>query len=414
MGCAQSKVDSEESVSRCKERKILMKEAVAARNAFAAGHSGYAISLKNTGAALSDYGHGEANHDSQFQQPTSFDPASQPPTPPPPPLMDNLPPPPPPLMDNLPPPPPPLPIYSPSPIKRAMSMPEIVMNGKQMGDSDVIAEEEEEEEEVQELRNRSLSRKNKDYENSEKVSQRGPQNNGNVGPGEDTRPRTVESYSSVVPPMPEAKSTTWDYFLSMDNMPVSSLDPEEDMSRNGGTFGIVENLGVGFGDLRGGGGGEIDEVEPKTPEKAGEKMDPVMEEEEEEVGGLEKKEMKPIERSQTLPSEFMAGGRRGGSAPTVNLMQVLNEIDDHFIKASESAQDVCKMLEATRLHYHSNFADNRGHIDHSARVMRVITWNRSFKGVSGAEGGKDGLDTEDYETHATILDKLLAWEKKLY
>ncbi|KAJ6406335.1 hypothetical protein OIU84_009957 [Salix udensis] len=412
MGCAQSKVDSEESVSRCKERKILMKEAVAARNAFAAGHSGYAISLKNTGAALSDYGHGEANHDSQFQQPTSFDPASQPPTPPPPP---------PPLMDNLPPPPPPLPNFSPSPIKRAMSMPEIVINGKQMGDSDVIAEEEEEEEEVQELRNRSLSRKNKDYENSEKVSQRGPQNNANVGPGEDTRPRTVESYSSVVPPMPEEKSTTWDYFLSMDNMPVSSLDPEEDMSRNGGNFGNVENLGVGFGDLRGGvvgGGGEIDEVEPKTPEKAGEKMDPVMEEEEEEeeeeVGGLEKKERKQIEHSQTLPSEFMAGGRRGGSAPTVNLMQVLNEIDDHFIKASESAQDVCKMLEATRLHYHSNFADNRGHIDHSARVMRVITWNRSFKGVSGAEGGKDGLDTEDYETHATILDKLLAWEKKLY
>ncbi|KAJ6745550.1 DNA LIGASE (DUF630 AND DUF632) [Salix koriyanagi] len=219
MGCAQSKVDNEESVSRCKERKILMKEAVAARNAFAAGHSGYAISLKNTGAALSDYGHGEANHDSQFQQPTSFDPASQPPTPPPPPLMDNLPP-----------PPPPLPIYSPSPIKRAMSMPEIVMK-------------------------READGKNKDYENSEKISQRGPQNNGNVGPGEDTRPRTVESYSSVVPPMPEAKSTSWDYFLSMDNMPVSSLDPEEDMSRNGGTFGIVENLGVGFGDLRGGGGG---------------------------------------------------------------------------------------------------------------------------------------------------------------
>ena len=47
--------------------------------------------------------------------------------------------------------------------------------------------------------------------------------------------------------------------------------------------------------------------------------------------------------------------------------------------------------------------------------MRVITWNRSFKGVPGAEGGgKDELDYEDYETHATVLDKLLAWEKKLY
>ncbi|KAE8676579.1 hypothetical protein F3Y22_tig00111584pilonHSYRG00214 [Hibiscus syriacus] len=53
MGCAQSRVDNGESVARCKDRKCLMKEAVVARNAFAAAHSGYAISLKNTGAALS-------------------------------------------------------------------------------------------------------------------------------------------------------------------------------------------------------------------------------------------------------------------------------------------------------------------------------------------------------------------------
>jgi len=46
--------------------------------------------------------------------------------------------------------------------------------------------------------------------------------------------------------------------------------------------------------------------------------------------------------------------------------------------------------------------------------MQVITWNRSFKGVSNGEGAKDDFDSEDKETHATVLDKLLAWEKKLY
>lgn len=46
--------------------------------------------------------------------------------------------------------------------------------------------------------------------------------------------------------------------------------------------------------------------------------------------------------------------------------------------------------------------------------MRVITWNKSFKGISSGEGGKDDFDSEEYETHATVLDKLLAWEKKLY
>ncbi|KAJ6797065.1 Uncharacterized protein M6B38_110810 [Iris pallida] len=72
------------------------------------------------------------------------------------------------------------------------------------------------------------------------------------------------------------------------------------------------------------------------------------------------------------------------------------------------------MLEANRMHYHSNFADNRGHIDHSARVMRVITWNRSFKGMQNSDNGRDEFDNDEWETHATVLDKMLAWEKKLY
>ncbi|XP_020254093.1 uncharacterized protein LOC109831165 [Asparagus officinalis] len=96
------------------------------------------------------------------------------------------------------------------------------------------------------------------------------------------------------------------------------------------------------------------------------------------------------------------------------LRRCLDDIDDHFLKASESAHEVSKMLEATRMHYHSNFADNRGHIDHSARVMRAITWNRSCKGMKDENDGKDDFDNEELETHATILDKMLAWEKKLY
>lgn len=46
--------------------------------------------------------------------------------------------------------------------------------------------------------------------------------------------------------------------------------------------------------------------------------------------------------------------------------------------------------------------------------MHAITWNRSFKGIQNGESAKDSFDSEEYETHATVLDKLLAWEKKLY
>ena len=54
-----------------------------------------------------------------------------------------------------------------------------------------------------------------------------------------------------------------------------------------------------------------------------------------------------------------------------------------------------------------------GFVDHSARVMQVITWNRSFKGIPQPENVKNDLDDDKWETHATVLDKLLAWEKKL-
>ncbi|CAN1837934.1 Protein ALTERED PHOSPHATE STARVATION RESPONSE 1 [Linum perenne] len=393
MGCAQSKVDNEESVARCKERKILMKEAVTARNAFAAAHSGYAMSLKNTGAALSDYAHGEADpsslpHLQQYdQQPPPLVAGSDPQPPPPPPPLPPMP-----SIDNLPPPPPPLPSFSPTPsppIKRAISLPAMKQRaGRRDLDSIPIAEEDEEEEDEEE--DEEEEQLDHSYRN-----RRGP-HPGKVGPGDSQlrAPPPPPPSNHPVSPMPETKGMAWDYFFMMENMPGSTLeeDPEEDEEEEEEDEHENDDL--------------VDE--PKTPEMAAEKVK-VEELEEEEVS----KGKHQIEHSQTAPPELM---RMGKKVESVDLMEVLGQIDEHFLKASETAQDVCKMLEATRLHYHSNFADNRGHIDHSARVMRVITWNKSSsKNLTGGEGGgRDDFDSEDYETHATVLDKLLAWEKKLF
>ncbi|MFS7906245.1 hypothetical protein Hanom_Chr01g00057041 [Helianthus anomalus] len=79
-----------------------------------------------------------------------------------------------------------------------------------------------------------------------------------------------------------------------------------------------------------------------------------------------------------VPAENRRSFGKGGQS--LNLLQIFTELDDCFLKAPESASEVSKMLEANRLNYHSSFADSKGHIDHSARVIRVITWNRSFKG----------------------------------
>ncbi|KAH9300287.1 hypothetical protein KI387_011870, partial [Taxus chinensis] len=60
MGCVSSKVDNEEVVSRCKERRRLMKQAVNSRHQFAAAHSAYIRALKNTGNALMVFAEGES------------------------------------------------------------------------------------------------------------------------------------------------------------------------------------------------------------------------------------------------------------------------------------------------------------------------------------------------------------------
>ncbi|XP_057957390.1 nitrate regulatory gene2 protein [Malania oleifera] len=368
MGCAQSRIENEEAVSRCKERRNFMKEAVSERNAFAAGHSGYAVALKNTGAALSDYGHGEveaAETDHRHQPDEHHHPMGGP-------VSDAA-------MDTTLPPPPPPPNFTPSPIQRSSSMPEF---------------------------HRKPDRKNLEPITMT-IPEDEPTDGDRVGEsGKDlqgpTRRNGVGEMTPEAPLPPQTppglKGMAWDYFFMVDNMPGPASDEGDEIDgendeNEGEEFDQKENAGGGGNDLDG-------EIEPKTPERVVEKVEetPV-------------KKGKQIVHANTAPSEFTV---RNNAASSVNLLRILRAIDDFFLKASESAQEVSKMLEATRLHYHSNFADNRGHIDHSARVMRVITWNRSLRGMPNGEGGKDDFDSEEYETHATVLDKLLAWEKKLY
>ena len=59
MGCSQSKLDDEESVQLCKDRKRFIKQAVEQRTRFATGHIAYIESMKRVSAALRDYIEGD-------------------------------------------------------------------------------------------------------------------------------------------------------------------------------------------------------------------------------------------------------------------------------------------------------------------------------------------------------------------
>ncbi|KAF8110797.1 hypothetical protein N665_0079s0109 [Sinapis alba] len=97
MGCTASKLDGEDTVRRYKNRRRLMKEAVYARHSLAAAQADYCRSLRLTGSALSSFAAGEPLSVS-YQTPAVFLHH-----PPPPPLSEHSP------TNSIPPPPPPPP-----------------------------------------------------------------------------------------------------------------------------------------------------------------------------------------------------------------------------------------------------------------------------------------------------------------
>ncbi|GLU14537.1 hypothetical protein SLE2022_310990 [Rubroshorea leprosula] len=392
MGCTQSRIENEEAVNRCKERRQFMKDAVASRNAFAAAHSSYAVALKNTGVALSGFAQGEVHNSNQSTHPASPGRGVGPSVVPPSQTPFGEP------AFRPPPPPDSVAAFDASPLQRAVSMPEIKQKSKPIETTATIHEEEEDEE--IESRDRLVTRKSRSYKTGTGGSSRG------------SRREAVEEERAAPPtlemPPQQASSQhdpTWRDFHEY-------LFPSQH-SVPGTTLADVEEMRV-----------EKGEVERKAFEETAKRREEVVEQKREEVV-MEQKVVavetdKMVEKALVATAKGMKKGGRAGPSTVEkrvakgNLSHIFADIDDDFLKASESAQEVSKLLEATKLHYHSNFADNRGHIDHSARVMRVITWNRSFRGDFGDRDVKDDFDLEENETHATVLDKLLAWEKKLY
>ncbi|XVF86599.1 hypothetical protein PTKIN_Ptkin18bG0055400 [Pterospermum kingtungense] len=319
MGCSQSKIENEEAVTRCKERKQFMKEAVAKRNAFAAAHSAYAMSLKNTGAALSDYAHGEVQNPNLPSQPVPSFVATPPPQPPP--AVDKL----------FPPPPPPGNLTGDPgvPIQRSASMPiQMPLKGKQRETSTSTIMEDDEEDDDVEGSDRLVKRKSRTYRGS--------------GSGSRSRRELVEEAEEVeervtsttvqaraMQSQPPQDSTFFYFFPPEDSVPGPSLGEVEDMR--------VENREVER---------KVFEEMPKRVEEE-EVVEETMREEEEVV--LERVQKKAVEAEKPVASLSGAGkgskkGGKGGVGSTgekrvvkgsVNLLQVFVQLDDHFLKAGE-------------------------------------------------------------------------------
>ncbi|KAL5196967.1 hypothetical protein ABZP36_000479 [Zizania latifolia] len=390
MGCAQSKEDAEGAVARCRERKNLLRAAVEARHALSGAHAGHAAALKNVGAALSDYASGEGEaHGGMVVRSGSAAAA----------MVSSggkskavvdaalaLPPPPP----VLPPPPPPGAGEDAGPLMRSMSAPDLhlqqAIKKKPSGEAPIVEEEEDGERE---------------------------------GEGDDAGRRGEEEAQLQLPPPPPPTQRS----PPSRSPPPLPLDTEHKAADGGSwneyIFGSQDGIPPPPPTL---------DTIAAEPSAAAEQREPAPEEQPpplqpstaaKEIAEGKRPATETLTRRVLTQKAARKGeGKKGRAVILVppqpaRLGDILHALDDHFLNASQSAHEVTKMLEAARMHYHSNFAETRGFVDHSARVMQVITWNRSFKGIPQPENAKNELDDDEWETHATVLDKLLAWEKKL-
>lgn len=183
-------------------------------------------------------------------------------------------------------------------------------------------------------------------------------------------PRTPPQNNRTPPPPPPPDnkgmaSMSWDFFFpSMENVPGSTL-AEVDESRI-----------------------EREELERKMMEERAKKIENDGRADENER--VRKNEMpeeaevvETVEEPPSQPPPPPQAATKGlkrvknvvpGESKKKGLLQIFSELDDCFLKASESAQEVSKMLEANRLHYHSNFADNRGKFKISLRNIQFDSW----------------------------------------
>ncbi|KAI5081721.1 hypothetical protein GOP47_0002203 [Adiantum capillus-veneris] len=374
MGCSASTLDTEQSVTRCKNRKHFIKLAVRHRHAFAAAHAAYIQSLKNTGAAIRQFGEGEAKETQIAEAPSNI----------PDPLY--LPPPLPHFLASS-------PHGQPSPITRAASMPPLrapPLTNTSPAQTSPLGRSPTSNSKSSPVRHTGLS-----PVRSSSLSPHGPlQEEGEeeeeVGDEEvlqkkmyditDAKPPPPPPLvTATPPPPPPPKGSPWDY------LEFPSTTGIDDLGNKTGALKVEE----------------MPNPELLHEETLAQETD--LQENHEELS-VASKEGPP--QSPQVSAKLSSSGK--------DLSHILRELDDQFLSAFESGKLVAKLLEARKMHYHSNLADTTESLDHSMRVLRVMSWDRNPQLPLTNGETIDFFHSKEKETHASTLDKLLAWEKKLH
>lgn len=108
--------------------------------------------------------------------------------------------------------------------------------------------------------------------------------------------------------------------------------------------------------------------------------------------------------------------RREKRSVSMNMIQVLSEVDNHFIMASESAREVSVILQATRLHYHSNFSNTTGGNHESANLFLCIFF-KLFSNIIRVFGVRYMSITDTAQTETQVIEfnfLIFIFQDKIY
>ncbi|XP_066312063.1 protein ALTERED PHOSPHATE STARVATION RESPONSE 1-like [Miscanthus floridulus] len=369
MGCSNSKVDNEEPVRRSKDRKQLMKQLVRRRPELAAAHIAYLHALRNTGATLRQFVELESALSQQppvdLAAPPSPTPQQPPPPPPEPSVTSSLPP--------SPHPPPPLP-FSPITTIRKMEKrddelpppPPLVLSPIRLRKRD------------DELHGGDFT---DDDDDTDSCSTPLPPP---LPPGidwEDLDPYNVHPLS-FPSPFADRNDKEVASQVTMDNDPEvdTEFDVEEDESVLGNDDGVMDRVHVNPAKGRALGDGNCSMVSWVTKD-----------------------------------SDSMAVPWRSKKS----LVEIVKEIDEYFLKAAASGNDVVILLDSAGGRPDALEVEAKkgaGKNSKSAKVFSTFSWSWSFKSqqANSESSVLNSSDSSGYGYHGKTLEKLYDEEQKLY
>ncbi|KAL5220161.1 hypothetical protein ABZP36_024874 [Zizania latifolia] len=357
MGCTHSKVEDEEAVKRCKDRRKLMKQLVQSRVDLAAAHTAYLQALRNTGATLRQFAEVES---ALLQQPPAG--IAVPPSPPPPPPL----------------PPAAYSVTTSMPAYSMASSPPPSPHPPSLPFSPIV-----------------IRRKKRDAEL-----------NGDASTDDDDD--DTDSCSTPLPP-PPPPGCEWKYLEPFAMRPLnfpSSLadrndkevasqvtmdddnwvetntefDGFDDESVSGNADGVVSGVQLNKAKSRALGDDNSSMVSWVTKESDSSAM---------------------VWRSKT------------------SLVGIAKEIDEYFLKAAASGSDVVILLDSSGGQTDSSELEankGAGKNSKSAKVFSTLSWSWSFKSAQANRGSSvlRCSDASGYGYHGKTLEKLYEQEQKLY